>query len=499
MTSTEIRRTRRERGLPATVTGTSPPRPGPGLASPGFTVRLWAGVFGYVLGTGLLVQLVILPRVFPHWDGGHGLLVATDALAFHRVAVQQAMAIRAHGWSVWELKPGGHLPSGVASAVYALTRPEPWTVLPLNAALHATAAVVLLGLLRRLGAGGTVAMAAIVPFVVAPSALQWTTQLHRDPYSILGALLFIRGWTEMAGAVSGRAVALRRAVVAVAAGTGLVWAARPYVVQILLALVALIAVLLTAVALGRRGQRPLAAVARPVAVAWLMVVGVAAVAEGGRAILTPPPSRQASEAGRLPARTPARADFPARAGGRAHSTEEWRRSAWLPASIEARLYTLSLARRGFLKDYVAAGSNVDTEVVFHSAADMLAYVPRAAAIAFLAPFPAQWFSPGASAAGSGTMMRRLVALEMLGLYAALAFVPLLLWQRRQSLELWVVVTICAGTALAYAFSVPNVGALHRMRYVFVMTLAALGIAAAAGAFRELRGASARAVGTQVRA
>src|SRR5262249_7723224 len=110
--------------------------------------RLWGGIFAYAAVAALLVQLVLLPHVFPAWHAGHRLLLGGDWLYFHALAAALAPRIPAQGGAAWELRPQGQPPSGIAAAIYALTLPEPWALVPLNAALHATAGVVLLRIVQ---------------------------------------------------------------------------------------------------------------------------------------------------------------------------------------------------------------------------------------------------------------------------------------------------------------------------------------------------------------
>ena len=65
------------------------------MASPG---TLWLLFFGYTTTVAWLVQLVLLPYVFPAWHAGHGLLVGGDWIGFHNTAAAIAQRIRAEGW-----------------------------------------------------------------------------------------------------------------------------------------------------------------------------------------------------------------------------------------------------------------------------------------------------------------------------------------------------------------------------------------------------------------
>ena len=101
------------------------------------SLTLIAGGFGYTLAVGLLVQLVLLPHLFSGWHAGHGLLATCDYSRFHDIASRLSDEIHRQGWSAWVLPPDGQPVAGIAAVFYTLIVPEPWTVLPLNAALHA--------------------------------------------------------------------------------------------------------------------------------------------------------------------------------------------------------------------------------------------------------------------------------------------------------------------------------------------------------------------------
>ena len=88
---------------------------------------------------------------------------------------------------------------GVVSAVYAVTIAEPWTLIPLHAALHATSALVLMWVVAMLVPSGRHALLAALPFLLFPSALVGYAQISKDVYTICGGFLFLYGWLLLAG------------------------------------------------------------------------------------------------------------------------------------------------------------------------------------------------------------------------------------------------------------------------------------------------------------
>ena len=113
---------------------------------------LWIIFFIYTSLMATIIQLV-LPQVFPKVFLAHGLFVP-DSTGFHQIAARKALEIAEKGWVAWELRPQiqypagvPQYPAGVASIFYYLWKPEPYSMIPFNAALHATAGCIVFFLL----------------------------------------------------------------------------------------------------------------------------------------------------------------------------------------------------------------------------------------------------------------------------------------------------------------------------------------------------------------
>ena len=119
-------------------------------------------------------------------------------------------------------------------------------------------------------------------------------------------------------------------------------------------------------------------------------------------------------------------------------------------------------------------SAIDANVRFENIRDILSYIPRAAQITLLAPFPNMWFEQGIMA--QTTFMRRIVAIEMVGIYICLLPIPIAMWRWRKKADFWLAFIFSFSIALMYSLVVNNMGALHRYRHGFIMIIVALGIA-----------------------
>jgi hypothetical protein len=423
--------------------------------------QLWLGVFAYAALVAAVLQLVVLPYVLPDLHEGDGLFAGLDSHAYHEYARQKAKEIRAVGWRAWALRPRGHGNVGIAAAIYVLTGPRLWALIPLYAALHASAALVLLRMIEVLVRDRRAAVWAVLPFAFYPSAVVWYSQALKDGWFVLGVLLFAYGWLGLSRLESwtGRPWPAARAAVWVVAGTACVWLVRPYAVLMLHGVALVLAGLVSGVfvARGVRGSLGARRVVAAVAVAWSLV-GIASQFPQATGTPTEVLDRE------FPPGPPSDPGL-----------ARWRDSAWLPGYVDRRLRELALVRDGYRLGYLGAGTNIDVEVEFRTARDVVAYLPRAATIVLLAPFPVQWVEEGVTP--GGTLMRRVAAVEMLGLYAALALVPYALWRGRRRVEVYTTTLYAVGMMLIFATAITNIGVLYRLRYAFLMTLAALGLAA----------------------
>jgi hypothetical protein len=131
-------------------------------------------------------------------------------------------------------------------------------------------------------------------------------------------------------------------------------------------------------------------------------------------------------------------------------------------------------RHGFIMaSYEQSGSTIDSGVEFSSQGDVIKFIPRAAEIGYLAPFPKMWFSAGYNV---GLIGRLLSGLETSLTYALELMACVFLWRHWRSLQVWLLVIAAALGVLALGMVVVNVGTLYRMRYAFWVLLTILGSA-----------------------
>jgi len=151
-------------------------------------------LFLYSTTIAFLLQVIILPNYFPHWVNDLGLLNQTDSILYHNLATELSSKINYFGWTHWELVSDRHFIVGLTALFYTLIYPEPWVMIPLNSFVHALSGVILARIALFFTKNRCVAFLAIMPYVFYPSALMWISQLLKDGYFNLGAILFCYGW-----------------------------------------------------------------------------------------------------------------------------------------------------------------------------------------------------------------------------------------------------------------------------------------------------------------
>ena len=454
----------------------------PALHFPTVTLgRIWTFFFVYAAATALLLQLVVLPFLLPRLHAGNGLLAGYDWVGFHAIAAELAEKIHAQGWFVWELRPGLQAPSGIAAALYVLTVPHPWVLVPLNAAIHATTGVVLVRIMQSFVPDLRHALACVLPFMLFPSAMTWYAQIHKDGYYYAGIFLSLYGWILLARLETwkGRAGRPLLGLLWIFVGCLLIWVVRPYGVKLMQGIGVIFTLMLVPLFVFRGLRRQLPALRAVLSVLIVLALPVALGvykdrgAHGEVTVVSYDVLRQAKiERGPVDPFAEKAAVFAERV--------DWQRTDWLPASLDDIFFTLAVVRAGYAGS--KAASNVDADVMFHSAVDFIPYLPRALQIGFAAPFPAQWLGQGSNEAS--TVMRRISAPEMIVVYCALLFLPYALWLWRRRIETWLTFSFCTILLLIYTYITPNIGSLYRTRYGFLMMLVALGIAGGMSAWRR---------------
>ena len=405
------------------------------------------GVFHLLTTTSvfLIGRLELLPGIVN--PNGIGIGFSIDAVSYHQMAVDLVHTLRTDGLFAWWA-----VQAPIHARLYSLSFALIGNVVGANVLaaepLNLLYYLVTLALVYLLGSeifnarAGAIATAMVA---IWPSFLLHSTQIMRDPLAtscLLGLLLLMTILlTRECSWRAGLAVAVATALLAT-----LFWLTRGNMWNV---------VLLTA------GSTSLLLVVSMVFKKKFLIWNVVAIVLTSASLLFVP--------SHIESRT-----MP---GVRAPAAAIAVSSSMRPAPPEGRwnrLIRQVVTRRIAFQRFYDAGSNVDADVRLSNSKEILRYLPRAAEIGFLAPFPNMWLVKGTT----GRAGRILAGIETLIMYVLYILAAVCLWVERKRAGMWLIALVATLSLIALGVVVVNVGALFRLRYAFwimILIIAAEGI------------------------
>ena len=430
--------------------------------------KLWGIFFVYSLGVSLLIQLILLPYIFPQWHAGSGLIIGGDFVRFHTYASEQAAAVSQLGWDNFSFYPRGQFVSGIASVFYIFLFPVPAAVLPLNAVLHATAGLLCFKIINKLTQERIPSLLGASLFVFFPSSLRWVSQMHNDNYAVLGAILFLYGWTQLDTFLETRSYRpLLFGFIGVFGGLLLIGVVRDYLLEIYFVASILLGLYLVGKMIISMGWRSY----------WPGIGGVVLLILFQRiatqSVYLPlvQSLRQGQDIGEILEDSVLQSDLAGTEEVLERSPLFWEETSYLPVALDDKIHELAVKRHRLALNWSDGGSGIDADVDLNSSGETLLYVPRSLQIALFAPFPNDWFDQGTKPPSN--FMRRVAAIEMGFVYVLFLFLPFGLLRWRKSSTLYLVLLYSLFFLTIYAIATPNVGNLYRFRYPFFMLLVSL--------------------------
>jgi hypothetical protein len=389
----------------------------------------------------LIGHFQLLPNTID--SHGIGISFAIDGLTYRSLAIDSADILRTNGLGAW-LSTTVPFHARLYSLSFAgcgnLLGYNILSAEPLNLLFYVgiLSAVYLVG--RELF-DSRAGMIAAMMVALWPSFLIHSVQLIRDPFSILCLLVLLVGMTLLLT----RLLTMRQALTL---GIGLsvlatvFWMTRGNMWNVAVATVALTIILLFVRAILQRNL---------LTSNWLTVVLVVVTVA-----LVPSYIRSVTVPGMHDPTTAF-----ARPGPEPEATH---------GIIPRLIKQVAGHRMGNPRGYFTGGSNIDAEVRLESGPDILRYLPRAAEIGFLAPFPNMWLHRNGVAGGAA---RLLSGLEMLCWYFLYVLVAICLWHERRNVAIWLPAVVAIVSLTALGLVVINAGALYRLRFAFLIMLTVL--------------------------
>jgi len=431
-------------------------------------------LFIYTVFVASFIQLILLPYYFPSWSNQYGLLLYTDSIEYHDLITSLANKINTSGWHEWQLIPkdNGHFIVGLSAIFYVLIYPEPWSMIPLNALVHVLSVIMLYKIALLFSDKHYVALLSTVPYMFFPSASFWFSQLLKDGYYNFGVIMFCYGWMYIVYFDKDHLKKISNILIGpffIISGYLLMVFIRPFSFSLLKIEAFLIiisaSIMLLFFVMNRtvNWQYYIKVLFIFIAVTFLMLKIQHYSINSGLV---------SQDQAQLTYIQPIMGDDGKQYFGNSDITElNWESSNWIPKYIDTKFSLVSGMRKATIDNHVEHKHNksmIDTDILFKNATEIINYFPRAIQIAFFSPFPKNWLKEGSTE--STTLMRKLVIFEMLLIYILFLFIPIAFFYWRNRVEFWIPIIFCGSVMTLYATAVPNIGAIYRYRYPYLMIL-----------------------------
>lgn len=405
--------------------------------------------FIFFLTSGLFLQTIVIPLT--PWHAGNGLLTGGDWLYFHELAVNLAEKIEREGWQVWQARPEGQAPAGVAGFLYALTGiHKPWVILPINAILCSIATGGLYSILYNISGSFRDSLTALLPIFFLPSLVILYAQIHKDVWVLAGLFSILSIWVQIA---KQRTLNFFYSFLILLFSNISIWYVRPYALKLLILGQMLMLIILGIAILFNRQYKSknISTAILSIFLTFSMIIVDNLNSNPKTRENVPPPNC------------------------------EWVYT--LPIHpIDEILKNISCTRNGFISGYPKATANLDTEITFTKAIDVLKYLPRAIQISIFAPFPNQWID--VNLPSNSKVMRLISAAEMIFLYFSLLGGLFAIFSYRNndkiknSMNFTPIIMLYAFSLswiIIYSFVVINIGSIYRVRFPSMLLWISFGL------------------------
>jgi len=411
----------------------------------------WVG-FNIVIVLGLMTHF-LFPAIAPHLFHNGIITFLKDPHTYHQIALKAVDL----PWIEFSFRPEGQFPAGILALIYKLTGiHKPFMLLPILAVLAGLSIRGIVSCLDVLGVKGRWWPIIIgLLFTITPTSISWMIYPHKDAFIVPGVILI--AWTFMA--VTLRRIRLRH-VLSLILGSILVFTSKPYFAE-LFAVGAALAIPFAwrqpASQLGRYGRLSFLMIALFLfgAIAYLKK-GYSDACEGVPQNIT---NNQNS--------VPTKDSLPRHIQTKAN----WK-SLPLGLSLNKALLALAYTRERFLFQRSHGNTNFLSEIHLEGAWDTIKFIPKALQLSLFEPLP--WRQV------EGGMARKLIflsaQLEMLLVYFSIFF---LIASGKKSWSPAVIICIALAVPflIALGFAAPNIGAINRYRFPFLVLIKIAGFAA----------------------
>lgn len=403
-----------------------------------------------ILLLGLLFQFV-LPLVAPQHFTDNLLNYFKDPLRFHNLAIGQSRIVEASGWGSFTWKPENQLPGGILTVFYVLTGIKlPFWYLILNSLFIGGSAVLLHEYLMEFKVSLKWRYLIILSLLVTPTSLPSVTQVSKDIFIVFGVVSI--GYSLLCL----HRMKKKQFIIFLSIGSLIIFLFKDYMIEILfLGVLCFI------------GLQLLIKSRRTLSFVFVCILGLS-ILFSETYLSARYYANSTEQINEFQKKSITLATSPLSSEATIKNKEVYNYKREFPV-LDIFLERLSLSNYQFLTDFPKGKENFFTESFIMSTTDALIHLPFGLSFSYFEPHPFR--SRWEQGIRKGLMFT-ILQLEMLLAYLAYAIIFRYFFTLSHEDKMFVLgnIIICASFFLVFGFSVPNLGAMNRYRFPFLVLM-----------------------------
>jgi len=450
--------------------------------------KIFIGFFVYSSVVALFVQFYLLPVLIPDMHSSHGLMVSGDWNFFHDVARRLAVDMEQYGFKKWNVHPNGQGPAGILALHYWATGIHyPYVLIPLNALMHASAALILFNIIQLLFSSRRASLISSILYLTLPLSVLFYAQISKEVYYNLSLLLFVYSGIGVIKIVTSEKFLIKKDIRAIffyfllfSTSVVLVYICRPHIFLFYEGGVYLLCFFMMVGIIGSRKY----IFSRCILVVMWAALSIALIksfphSDPGDLFSVQAFNDVKVENNEVVTKTVSMTNMTSMSDSPTvdrSSIELTRISPWIVSDylldgIDRKLSQLYAYREYFYR-YTNGFTTVDREIRLDSALSMVEYFPRALMHGLFSP---TYKFLGAGNSGQLSVFLTATAVIMLVLAIPVIFSIFGIYAERKNVLMWFVLVFALFYLLYPVYAFPNIGAFMRHRYVPHLIIVSIGI------------------------
>ena len=436
-------------------------------------IILFSITFFYTLLITTFLQSYLIPFLFSSENQVIKGLITLDSNSYHLQAIKLYQNMEEFGIQNWAIKYQGNFPPSVASLIYYFASPSPINILPFNSLIHSISSCILFLILRSFF-NSKVSFFAVFIWILNPQSLEWTSQILKEGYFILGVFLFVLYMIKVLRVSESTNFIFKKLLFLfciLLSSFFLICLCRPYFLYFILFFnIALFLYQLIKI-------KP-----RLASISYLSYFCIIVFLHGF--FLIHYNNSESYNVDNFSKRVPlienrltvlqekiitCNSRIDAKKVVPEYCLPLWKNSEYVPDILESFLYKIAEGRS---KAIFYAGDSLYSKKNFSSVMEFLQIAPSAIFYGLFSPLPNLWY--GEASSPSMTIARNIMGFFTFFLYFTLFFAFKKFFVNKKNIPLIFLAFFCIMGCAFFALSYPNVGTIIRWRFAFYIIIVSIG-------------------------